>query len=157
MNEPFAFDDFHDRLQFQVPADRRDLACSSFKELRSVLTGRGETVREKGFDPHSGLGETRGVFVPPVGLLDVFPEGEFDPARGGFQNHPVRAAPSLSLITAFCPPMGLAEPWSRLQAVPPCQLAFYIDAFRIDPSAIRTMAVEGMVDSFTRPRIMAWL
>ena len=65
MNEPFAFDDFHDRLQFQVSSDRRDLACSSFKELRSVLKGRGETVREKGFDPHPGLRETRGVFVPP--------------------------------------------------------------------------------------------
>ena len=133
MNESFAFDDFHDRLQFQVPPDWRDLACSSFKELRSVLTGRGETVREKGFDPHSGLGETRGVFVPPVGLLDVFPEGEFDPARGGFQNHPVRRSPEPELDHGVLSSDGVGRTMEQVAGgQPSCQLTFYIDAFRID-------------------------
>ena len=133
MNEPFAFDDFHDRLQFQVSSDRWDLACSSFMELRSVLKGRGETVREKGFDPHSGLRETRGVFVPPVGLLDVFPEGEFDPARGGFQNHPVRRSAEPELDHGVLSSDRVGRTMKQVAGgQPSCQLTFYIDAFRID-------------------------
>ena len=66
--------------------------------------------------------------------------------------------PSRSLMTAFWPPIGLAEPCSRLATVsPPASWRRISGDSELTTSPIETIADEGRVPSLTEPRIMLWL
>ena len=90
MDEPLASDDFQDCLELQIPPLRRSIALLSLPKSVAVLAGGGEAVGEEGLHSHPGLWETRGIFVTPIGLLDVFSEGELDPARRLLHQHRIR-------------------------------------------------------------------
>ena len=90
MDEPLASDDFQDCLQFQISPLRRSIALLSLPDSVAVLAGGGEAVGEKRFHSHSRLRETRGVLVTPIGLLDVFSEGELDATWGLLHQHRIR-------------------------------------------------------------------
>ena len=77
VNPAFALKDFGQGIEFQVLADGRLGGLTDLLSPQVFLGGR-ETVGHEGGHPHPSLGKSLGVFVAPVGLLNVFSQGEFD-------------------------------------------------------------------------------
>ena len=82
VDQSFAPDDFGDCFQFEIAPDGRAAVALLFCQGFGVLPGGGEAVGVEGGDAHAGLGEAIAEAVAPVGLLDIFAEGEFDAAGG---------------------------------------------------------------------------
>ena len=82
MDPALALDDFADRFQFEVAANR---AAVRVREFVEILLRGGETVCDKGAHAHAGTRKTRAPLGS--GLLHVFTERELDAGRraGKFQ------------------------------------------------------------------------
>src|SRR5215207_10179996 len=85
MNPAFAFEDLSDSFQFDVPPRRQTPGFAVVFPLVQVFTRRREPISKKRPNAHARLRKASREALAPVGLLYVFTQSEFDPARSGLE------------------------------------------------------------------------
>src|SRR5438552_11555408 len=93
MNPAPARENFPDGLQLQVASRRDGTGSFALVALGQIFLGGGEAVGNESAHAHARLRKTGGESISPVGLLHVFPEGEFDAGRSSLKNQLFRIGP----------------------------------------------------------------
>src|SRR5690606_21836497 len=88
MDPPLLFEDFDDRVEFEV-APRREAPAIAFPALPLLaVVERGiELVDHQLVDPHPRLRIATGTSLAPIALLDVFTQGELDARWSSVEFH----------------------------------------------------------------------
>src|SRR5581483_11700834 len=119
MNHPLAFEDFAERFQFQVAARRRTTGFPVIGQALRYCRAGTKRLAMNVCTPMRVWGKRVTYLSPQLDCFTFSPSANLMSGGASANLSPCGVSPSRNLITWHWPPMGLAEPCSRLATVSP--------------------------------------